>query len=497
MKRNALLMLGTLTIGACSLAPTYARPQLPIPSRLPANGDARGEAAATVAPDVGWRDLVTDPRLQTVIEAALTNNRDLRIAALNIDKARALYRIQRSELLPGVVASADGEKARVPADLSGTGSAVTSEQYSVSLGFASWELDFFGRVRSLKGRMLDQYLATEQARAATEISLVAAVADGYLALVADREGLQLARETLTAQQARYDLIRRSLELGVASELELRQSQSQIEAARVQIAVFEGLVAQDENALQLLVGAPVASNLVPDTLGAIDELKGLDPGLSSEVLLRRPDVRAAEFQLMAANANIGAARAAFFPRISLTAATGTASRDLDGLFSSGSGVWTFAPRVYLPIFSGGALRADLEAARIDRDIAVATYEKAIQSSFRNVSDALALRATLVRQQLAQEALVESLEATLSLSEARYRGGISSYLEVLVAQQALFAAQRNLVDVRLATRMNQVALFKVLGGGPSAAGQLGPATLPGGETTSAVEPGERRRTVNSGS
>jgi len=453
------LILSALSLGACSLAPRYVRPELPVPARLRVDGAGGAEATAAVAPDVGWRDLVTDAKLASVVETALANNRDLRVAALNIERARAVYRIQRSELLPTVAASADVERSRIPADLSGTGDAVTATQVSVSLGLATWELDFFGRVRSLKDRMLDQYLATEQARAAAEISLVAAVTDGYLTLVADREGLELARQTFT------DLIRRSQELGVASELELRQSQSQVEQARVQIAVYEGLVAQDENGLQLIVGAPVPAELLPDTLAEISKLEDIEPGLSSEVLLRRPDVRAAEYQLMATNADIGAARAAFFPRVALTAATGTASRELDGLFSSGSGAWTFAPRISVPIFSGGALKADLEAARIDLEIAVASYEKTIQSAFREVNDALALRATLARQLAAQEALVDALDATLRLSDARYRAGFSSYLEVLVAQQSLFSAQRNLVDVRLAARVNQVVLFKVLGGSGS--------------------------------
>ncbi len=487
MRRTALAILGLFALAGCSLAPKYVRPEPPVPSTWQAAGTTGdGTAASKAAPHVAWQELVTDPQLQTVIATALANNRDLRVATLNIERARALYRIERSALYPGVGAEAGGEKARVPADLSYTGRAQTSEQYSVSLGIAEWELDLFGRVRSLKDQALAQYLATEQARSATELSLVAAVSDAYLSLVADREALSIAQDTLAAREKSSALVRRSRELGVASELDLRQAESQVDGARVELAGYKGIVARDENALELLVGAPVASDLVPESLDAVAALAAIDPGLGSEVLLRRPDVRAAEYQLMASNANIGAARAAFFPRIALTAATGTASSDLTGLFKSGSGAWSFAPRISAPIFAGGSLRANLAAAQVDRDIAVAQYEKAIQAAFREANDALALRATLADQQEAQQSLVASLAATIHLAQARYRGGLTGYLEVLVAQQSLYSAQQGLVGLELAARINQVTLFKVLGGGTAAtAPEAGHAVAAGGPAPEARE------------
>jgi len=413
--------------------------------------------------------VVRDRKLQSVIETALENNRDFRVATLNIERARALYRIQRSDLYPAVGVEANGDKTRLPADLSYGGDAETTEQYSVRLGLADWEIDFFGRIRSLKERTLDQYFATEQARSATRLSLVAAVSDAYISLVADREALGLARSTLEARQANRDLVARSVELGMGSELDLRQAQSQVDAARVETARLEGQVARDENALDLLVGLPVADKLLPQRLDTVAAFTTIDPGVSSDVLLRRPDVRAAEFQLMAANANIGAARAAFFPRIALTAGGGTASSTLGGLFGAGSETWTFAPRITVPIFAGNALKAGLAAAEVDRDIAVAQYEKAIQTAFREVKDALALQKTLAKQADAQEALVRSLQAALDLAKARYRGGIVGYLDVLVAQQSLYAAEQGRVATERAVRVNRITLFKVLGGGTGVEGK----------------------------
>jgi multidrug efflux system outer membrane protein len=394
---------------------------------------------------------------------ALENNRDLRVATLNIEKVQSLYRIQRAELYPIVAASASADVYREPRTLTGSADNKTVGQVRVGLGVASWELDLFGRIRSLKTSALEQYLATEQARAATQISLVSAVAESYLALAADRENLRLAQVTLEAQQATYDLIRQSRDAGIASDLDLRQSQSQVEASRVDIARYTGLVAQDENALDLLVGAPVAAGLLSDDLNKAGTMKDVSPGLPSDVLLRRPDILLAEHQLKAAQANIGAARAAYFPRISLTAAAGVISSDLTNLFKPAAGTWEFAPLVTLPIFDSGARRAGYRAAEADRDMAIAEYEKSIQTAFREVSDSLSLRTTLVAQQNAMQSLVNALDETYRLSEARYKGGIDSYLSVLVAQRALYAAQQQLVGVRLARLSNLVTLYKVLGGG----------------------------------
>jgi multidrug efflux system outer membrane protein len=448
----------------CPRPSQYVRPALPVPSAWPESSAGPAAAPGTpAAADLKWQDFFTDQQLQSVIALALVNNRDLRVAALNIEKVQALYRIQRAEQYPTIVASASADGYRVPQNLSTTSSAETVAQYTVGLGAASWELDLFGRIRSLKSSALEQYLATEQARSAAQISLVAAVANTYLALAADRENLRLAQVTFDAQQASYELIRSTRDFGIASDLDLRQAQSQVEAARVDIARYSGQVALDENALNLLVGAPVAAGMLSDDLGKVGAMKDVAPGLPSDLLLRRPDILLAEHQLKAANANIGAARAAFFPRITLTAAAGITSSDLTNLFKPAAGTWNFAPQVALPIFDSGARQAGYRAAELDRDMAVAEYERAIQAAFREVSDALSLRTTLVAQQNAQQSLLNALEETYRLSEARYKGGIDSYLSVLVAQRSLYAAQQQLVGVRLARLSNLVTLYKVLGGG----------------------------------
>jgi len=464
MRKLIPLLAISFFLCGCPRPSQYVRPGLPVPSAWPGSSNAgAGAPGAPAAADLKWREFFTDQRLQSVIELALVNNRDLRMATLNIEKVQALYQIQRAERYPTIVASASADGYRVPQNLSGGDHAKTVAQYTVSLGMASWELDLFGRIRSLKSRALEQYLATEQARSATQISLVAAVANSYLALTADRETLRLAQVTLDAQQASYELILHIRELGMASDLELRQAQTQVDAARVDIARYSGQVAMDENALNLLVGAPVTAGMLSDDLGKIAALKDVAPGLPSDVLLRRPDILSAEHQLKAANANIGAARAAFFPRISLTAAAGITSSDLTNLFKPAAGTWSFTPQVVLPIFDSGARQANYKAAQVDQDIAIAEYEKSIQAAFREVSDSLSLRTTLVTQQNALESLVNTLAETYRLSEARYTGGIDSYLSVLVAQRSLYAAQQQLVGVRLARLSNLVALYKVLGGG----------------------------------
>jgi multidrug efflux system outer membrane protein len=412
---------------------------------------------------VKWRDFFADKHLQSVIELALSNNRDLRVAALNVEKAQALYRIQRAQQYPEIDASAAGQLYRVPGKMSQTGKAYTYEQYNVGFSSTVWELDLFGRVRSLKQAALEQYLATEQAHSATQISLIAAVANTYLTMAADRDNLRLAQATLEAQQASYDLIRQTREAGIASDLDLRQAQSQVEAARVDIARYTGKVALDGNALNLLVGTQVPAELLPSELSSDQSLKDVSAGLPSDLLLRRPDILAAEHQLKAAYANIGAARAAFFPQIALTGGGGVMSGELSNLFKAESDTWNFYPQITAPIFDAGARRANLKAAKVDRDLAVAEYEKTIQSGFREVSDSLTLRSRLVEQQQAQQALVTALDETYQLSQARYKAGIDSYLSVLVAQRSLYGAQQTLVSVRLARQSNLVNLYKVLGGG----------------------------------
>lgn len=462
MTRNALLVLALLGLVGCVHNPPFKQPALPVPATWPTTADGGAKAS-----EVPWREYFPDERLRQVIQVALDHNRDLRQAALNIEKAQALYRVQRAPQLPIVNASASGNLYRLTRSTSfggfSVGQAVIYQQYQVNLGTAAWELDLFGRIRSLKEAALERYLATEQAHSATQIALVAGVAQSYLALAADQENLRLARQTLEAQQATLDLVRRSREAGVATELDVRQAQTQVEAAQGDIVHYAGQVELDRNALQLLAGAPVEAQLLPAELGPIQAWKELSAEMPSTVLLRRPDIRMAEHDLKSAYASIGAARAAYFPRIALTAGGGLMSSDLSKLFQGSAATWNFAPQLSLPIFDGGARKANLRIAQVDRDLAVAEYEKSIQTAFREVSDSLSERATLAGRQSAQEALVRSLAETHRLAEARYRAGIDGYLTVLVAQRALYSGEQGLVGLRLARLGNLVTLYKVLGGG----------------------------------
>ncbi len=467
MNRKVFLLLGAMIIllEGCTLAPEYKRPASPVPADWPTGAayqDMKTAPSPPAGPEVKWRDFFIDERLQKTIEAALKNNRDLRLAALNVEKARALYRVQRAELLPSVNGTGSISRERVPANLSSTGNAYTSQQYGVSVGISSWELDFFGRIRSLKDQALEEYLATDQARLSAQISLVSAVANAYLTLAADREALQLAVSTLQSQETAYQLIRKRYDVGFASELDLRRAQTQVDTARGDVARYTQLAAQDENALNLLVGSPMPQALLPAELAAVRPPRDISPGLSSELLLRRPDVLAAEHRLKAAHANIGAARAALFPRISLTTAFGTASDDLAGLFKSGSEAWSFAPQIKIPIFDARTWSA-YDVTKVEREISLTQYEKAVQTAFREVADALAVRGTVSQQIAAQQSLVDAVAETYRLSNARYTKGIDNYLSVLDAQRSLFAAQQGLIALRLARFANLVTLYKVLGGG----------------------------------
>lgn len=469
MVRDLLLMMtGVLVLAGCgTLAPKHVRPEAPVSAAWPtgpAYKDDAGAASAVDAAAIEWRDFFSDERLRNLVALALENNRDLRVAALNIEKSRAQYRIQRAGLFPAVDASAYGTVERVAESLSGTGKAIESaRQYNVSLGVTSYEVDFFGRVRSLEEQALQEYFATREARRTTQISLVAEVAIAYLQLAADREALQLARETLESQEATYQLVLRGYEVGASSALDLREAQTTVEAARVDIAKYTRQVALDENALTLVVGSPIPAELLPDQLATVTALDRLPEGLPSDLLARRPDILEAENHLKAASANIGAARAAFFPRISLTSSAGYTSDHLAKLFTPGAAAWSFAPQLTVPIFDAGINRANLQVAKVDRDIRVAEYEKAIQSAFKEVADALAQRGTLGDQLVAQEALVEATSASYDLSLARYRGGLDSYLSVLVSQRALYTTEQNLIVTRLSQLTNLVTMYKVLGGG----------------------------------
>ncbi len=465
-KMSLFWAISALLVSGCTMIPKYSRPAAPVSAAWP-SGPAYKETpstqAASAAADLQWRQFFADAHLQKIIETALKNNRDLRVAALNVERVRALYRIQRAELLPTVETGTTVSKQRVR--ISGGTGLVTVEEYSVKLGLNAWEVDFFGRIRSLSKSALEEFFATEQARRSAHILLVSEVANAYLTLAADRENLKLAQSTLETQQAAYHLIKRRFEAGIAPELDLRQVQTRVDAARVDVAQYTQLAAQDENALNLLAGTPLPAELLPRELSGVKTLPEVSPGTSSEVLLRRPDILQAEHLLKAANANIGAARAAFFPRISLFSAIGTASGDLSGLFKSGSYIWNYAPQAVLPIFDARTW-SGLKATKVDREIAVAQYERAIQGAFREVADALAQRGTLGDQMEAQQSLLEATSKTYRLSNARYEKGIDIYLNVLDAQRSLYAAQQGLIAIRLAKLSNQVRLYAVLGGGSDA-------------------------------
>jgi len=467
----ALPLSACLLAGCAALAPPlaaqYTQPTAPVPASwpvAPTGGTAAGQSGEKPAAQIPWQEFFVAPQLRQLITLALANNRDLRVAALNIERVRALYQIRGADLWPKVDGSASVNFQRLPEDFSGTGQAKTSEQYTVGLGVSSYELDFFGRVRSLKEQALDQFLASEQAQRAVRVSLVSQVTSGYLTLAGDRERLTLAEETLANRQASLQLTEKRFRAGVTTALAVSQAQSGVEAARVDIARYQALVAQDENALALVVGAQIPTDLAPPALSEnLTTQPELAPALPSEVLLSRPDILQAENLLKGYHANIGAARAAFFPRISLVSSLGFGSGQLSDLFSRGSFAWSFVPKITLPIFDAGTNAANFKVAEVDRDLALAQYEKAIQTAFREVADGLAQRSTIVAQMTAQQALIAATTESLRLSQLRFDQGVDSYLSVLDSQSSLYGAQQNLLTIRLARLNNLVTLYKVLGGG----------------------------------
>jgi outer membrane protein, multidrug efflux system len=465
MKLNILPLaaLALCLAGCTTMAPKYTQPAAPVPADWTGPKATPAEGQKAVA-DIPWQEFFVDKQLGILIEQALKNNRDLRVAALNIERLQALYQIRRSDLMPKIEASASANFQRIPEDFSSSGTPVTTQQYNVGLGLVSYELDLFGRVRSLKDQALEQYLATEQAQRSVQISLVSQVATAYLSLAADRERLQLAKDTLAGQQESYNLTKSRFEAGVSNLLALNQAKTTVDTARVDIARYTTLVAQDENALNLVVGSQVSAELLPKALSeSLPAIKDIAPGLPSDVLLRRPDILQAEGQLKSLNANIGAARAAFFPRITLVSSVGFGSTELSGLFKGDSFAWSILPRISLPIFDGGANKANLKVAEVDRDIAVAQYEKAIQTAFREVADALAQKGTIDEQVAAQQSLTDATSESFKLSQARFDKGVDSYLTVLDSQRSLYGAQQNLITTRLVRSANLVTLYKVLGGG----------------------------------
>lgn len=464
-----LVLVAGLGVGAagCSFIPAHLRPDAPVPAVYPGEPSSASLPDAQAAADTPWQRYFADPRLQRLIETALAHNRDLRIAALNIEQARAQYQVRRADAWPTVNAGATASRQpRVDSGSAGSSaSSSISSTYTAGLSVTSYEFDFFGRVRSLSQAQLAQFLSTEEARKTVQISLIASVATAWLGLLADDEALAVTRRTLLTREESMKLLQLRFDHGASSEIDLRQAETLLEGARVVLAQQTRQRAQNENALALLLGQPVPADALatPDAATEPSVLPELPAGLPSELLTRRPDIRQAEQQLIAANANIGAARAAFFPRITLSTSIGSASTELSGLFKGGSFAWSFAPQVLLPIFDGGRNQANLDVAQVNRDIAIAQYERAVQSAFREVADALAGRATLGEQLRAQQAQARAEAVRAKLADLRFRNGAASTLDVLDAQRSLFTAQQAVVQAQVAERQNRVRLYQVLGGG----------------------------------
>ncbi len=463
---RGIAFAGSLALGACTMAPRYEQPAAPVQAAYEHTDVASAAVPVAQAPgDIGWKEFFPDPELQDLLARALVNNRDLRIATLNVEAARAQYRIQRADLVPSIDAQGSSTNARVPASLSPTGQSELTRTYSAGFGMSAFELDLFGRVRSLRRAALEGYFRLEETRTAAQLLLVSEVANAWLTLIADRELLRLANETRDSQRKSYDLTKMRFDAGVSSEMDLQRSETPWREAEVDIAQQTRRVAQDRNALALLVGEPLPAEIASGehAIDAQTFSKTLPAGIPAELLVRRPDVRAAEHALKAANADIGAARAAFFPSIELTGFYGQASNDLSALFQSGHTAWSFTPQINLPIFSGGRNLAALDLANVRKRIEIAHYEQSIQIAFREVADALVTRATLDDQLRAQEALTRASDNSYRLADQRYRGGVDSYLSALIAQRDLYTAQRQLIVTRLAGAVNLVQLYTTLGGG----------------------------------
>ncbi len=455
MTKSFLAITIGLLLAGCSMAPDYQRPEVPQGASWQVSSDAKT--------NLGWQQQFSDPTLQSLIRSALENNRDLRLAALNVQSYEAQYRIQRAAQLPTLAVGASSSRQQTSGDLNGTGAEQISSQHSAEVGITAYELDLFGRVQSLKDQALETYLAQIETQRSTQISLVSSVASAYLTLVADQELLTLSQSTLDTEQESYQLTQKKFELGAASDMELAQSRTTLESARVSTAQYQRQVHQDRNALTLLLGTSLPSSLnLPTTLAEVN-FAPIPVGAPSSLLQQRPDILAAEHSLKAANANIGAARAAFFPTITLTATAGTASNELGHLFDGGTGTWSFIPQLNLPLFDGGKRVADLDVAEVSEKQAVATYEKSIQTAFKEVADTLGTQEYYQQQWEAQQELVKANQRYFELAEHRYAQGVDSYLTRLDAQRSLFSAQQALVSTRLAQLNNQISLFKAVGGG----------------------------------
>ncbi|MDO5530467.1 efflux transporter outer membrane subunit [Sutterella sp.] len=457
-----LPLVAALALTGCvNLAPDYERPAAPVAEQWPMGESYQaGEIKRQALPK--WEEFVLDERLKQVIRLALENNRDLRITALNVEVARAAYGVQRADLMPTVAAAAQNAVSHYES------TSRTSHAYSASLAMSSYEIDFFGRVRNLTEQALQAYLQSEDAQRTAQGSLIAEVINAWLTLGADRAQLELQKETLASQEESFRLVEESYKYGAASQLELEQSRQTTAAARAAIASYIRAVAQDQNALELLAGTKIDESLLPTTLTLSATLPAYLPeGLPSEVLLNRPDIMSAERGMIAANAYIGVARAAFFPSISLTGSLGSQSTSLSDLFGNGSGFWAFTPSVSLPLFTGGANLANLQSAAAQERIAAATYEQTIQSAFREVADALATEGTIERELKARTEYADAASKAFELSSSRYKHGAAAYTEVLDAQRTKVSAQQALITTQLSRAASFVTLYKVLGGGTEVA------------------------------
>ncbi|GGK04803.1 efflux transporter outer membrane subunit [Pseudomonas matsuisoli] len=475
MRKSLIAVSLSVVISGCTLIPEYERPNAPIDNAWPQGEAYAADAANSDVRLLGWEEFFQDPALKQLVGIALENNRDLRAAALNVQSYEALYRIQRAQLFPSFTGDAAGTRTRTPSDLSYSGQSTTGGQYSATLG-VSWEIDLFGRLRSLNEQALQQYFATEAGRRATQISLISSVATAYLTWQADQALLQLSRDTLGTYDNSLRITQRSFDVGVATSLELRQAQTAVNSARASVARYTRQVAQDQNSLNVLLGGAAPAGLLQQRDLGSQQLAQLPVGLPSSLLNQRPDLLQAEYQLKAANANIGALRAALFPNVSLTGSAGTASSQLSGLFDAGSGYWNFAPQISVPIFSAGRLRAEVDYATLQKDVRVAEYEQAVQGAFQEVADGLAARRTYVDQVQAQRDLVESTQGYYDLADRRYRTGVDSYLTLLDAQRELFTAQQQLITDRLSQLTSEIDLFRALGGGWDAQSQVQAKQIP---------------------
>lgn len=461
---------------ACTLEPHYDRPKAPVPDTWA--DKSQSSTNTTTAVNTGWRDFFPDKTMQRLIALALANNRDLRIAALNVQATQAQYRIQRSDLFPTVDAIGLEQIQKYPSGVSassggsgtgnvGTGSSTSGQTirfFEAGVGFTSYEIDLFGKIRSLKHEAFEKYLSSEETRRSTQLSLIAQVVSAYVTVLADETILKVTRETLHSQMESYNLTKRSLDAGTTTALAFRQAATTVDTAKANLAQYTRQAAQDRNALGLLIGGPLPDDIAFDIdLGAVNLSANLPAGVPSEVLTNRPDVLAAEHTLIAANADIGAARAAFFPSISLTAQFGSASTQLSGLFKAGSAAWIFTPQINLPIFTGGRNKASLDLSRIEKDINIAQYEKTLQTAFREVDDALSARQTLDEQLTAQRALLDDTSQSYQLADLRFKNGVDSFLPVLDAQRALYSAQQSVISLELIRLQNMATLYKALGGG----------------------------------